>query len=65
MSICFVSCICGVFLIYFQIGYGGEVPEKYFLQNADFMEQMQLATVPRGDKLSIDVQVDQPGSILK
>nr|XP_022342458.1 retinal-binding protein-like isoform X1 [Crassostrea virginica] len=48
-----------------MIGYGGEVPEKYFLQNADFMEQMQLATVPRGDKLSIDVQVDQPGSILK
>lgn len=48
-----------------MICYGGEVPEKYFLQNADFQEQMQSATVPRGDKLSIDQQVDRVGSILK
>lgn len=48
-----------------MICYGGDVPEKYFLQTADFQEQMETATVPRGDKLTIDVQVNRPGSILK
>ncbi|XP_048763244.2 retinal-binding protein-like [Ostrea edulis] len=48
-----------------MICYGGEVPKHYYLQTADFQEQMQSAVIPRGEKLNIDVQVDRKGSILK
>ncbi|KAL3857236.1 hypothetical protein ACJMK2_011928 [Sinanodonta woodiana] len=44
---------------------GGEVPEKYYLDSSDLLQHLQEATIPRGDKLLVDLEVGNPGSILR
>ncbi|XP_070205227.1 retinal-binding protein-like isoform X2 [Littorina saxatilis] len=44
---------------------GGEVPREYFLQDKDNEDQLEVATVPRGDKLCLPYEVTKPGSVLR
>ncbi|KAI8783113.1 retinal-binding protein isoform X1 [Biomphalaria glabrata] len=44
---------------------GGQVPEEYYLKECENSEQMENATVARGDKLSIDLDVTKAGSVLR
>ncbi|XP_012939201.2 retinal-binding protein [Aplysia californica] len=44
---------------------GGNVPEEYYLNEAESSEHMESTTVPRGDKFSVDVEVTKPGSVLR
>ncbi|KAK3084025.1 hypothetical protein FSP39_006958, partial [Pinctada imbricata] len=43
---------------------GGDVPEEYFLQSSDLLAGMTKISVPRGEKVLIDFNVEKEGSIL-
>ncbi|KAH9514987.1 hypothetical protein Btru_021600 [Bulinus truncatus] len=47
------------------ISQGGQVPEEYYMKESENSEQMETATVARGDKLSIPLEVTKPGSVLR
>ncbi|GFR58752.1 SEC14-like protein 2 [Elysia marginata] len=49
------------------INQGGEVPEKYYMNTEDesCCQHMTQVNVARGDQLSIDTQVKEPGSVLR
>nr|KAI8753313.1 retinal-binding protein-like isoform X1 [Biomphalaria glabrata] len=44
---------------------GGQVPEEYYLKECENSEQMENATVARGDKLLIELDVTKAGSVLR
>ncbi|KAK7499112.1 hypothetical protein BaRGS_00009659 [Batillaria attramentaria] len=44
---------------------GGPVPREYFLQNRDSDDQLETATVSRGEKLCLQFEVTKPGSVLR
>jgi len=48
-----------------QICQGGTVPEEYYTQNKDYTDSMESNAIPRGDKLSKEIIIDVPGSVLR
>ncbi|CAG2186897.1 Retinal-binding protein [Mytilus edulis] len=48
-----------------KICQGGTVPEEYYTLNTDYIERMENATIPKGDKLSKEYIVDISGSALR
>ncbi|CAG2196899.1 unnamed protein product [Mytilus edulis] len=44
---------------------GGTVSEEYYTLNTDYIDRMENATIPKGDKLSKEYIVDVPGSALR
>ncbi|XP_076106497.1 retinal-binding protein-like [Mytilus galloprovincialis] len=48
-----------------KICQGGTVPEEYYTLNTDYIDRMEKANIPKGDKLSKEYIVDIPGSALR
>ncbi|OWF42695.1 retinal-binding protein-like [Mizuhopecten yessoensis] len=44
---------------------GGNVPESYYLQNTQLLEHMKTVTIPKGDKLHLEYNVEKQGSLLR
>ena len=49
----------------FQVNQGGDVPQKYYMENDELLAHMTKATIPRGDKLLVKFDVRNSGCILR